>query len=74
MRCWIGESEMDKYDKEYHLQNLKLVTESILKDIENIRKEEDERYSLGLTYLENHCELARIRIDEFLKVRRNGRR
>lgn len=64
---------MDKDKKEYYLQNLKYVAESILNVITNIEKEEDNRYSLGMSFLESHCEIARMRIDEFLKARRNGR-
>lgn len=73
MRCWIGGYDMTKHDKEHYLQNLKSIAESILKDIANIEKEEDDRYSLGMSFLESHCEIARMRIDEFIKARRNGR-
>ena len=64
---------MDKDKKEYYLQNLKYVAESILNVIENIEKEEGYRHSLGMSFLESHCETARMRIDEFLKARRDGR-
>ena len=73
MRCWIGGSDMTKHDKGHYLQNLKSIAESILKDITNIEKEEGYRHSLGMNYLENDCEIARMRIDEFLKARGDGR-